>query len=574
MNNIKILPEIIIKQIAAGEVIHRPSSVVKELIENSLDAKSTKISIFLSYGGLESIIVNDNGEGINYKNLQIIATSHATNKIFCLKDLLSIKTFGFRGEALSSIKSVSNLSIVSCTKNNNKGYKIFFTENNVLKIEPCPHPKGTTVYVNNLFHNIPIKRNFIKNYYIELKDIQETIRRLSLSCLNVKFFINYNNENLKKYFFFNNYIKTDKYIKKILKYKRDNFFIKIFNCIKNISLQGWIVLFKNKKKYVKNIKYFYVNNRFVNSSFIKKIINTNLQKKIKNNYKLNYILYLNVPYEDICINIHPDKSKINFLFENIVYNFIYKTLKNKLTKLLKKNIFYKTNIILENKHLCKKKHNKKLKLKSENYSYFININKEIFNINFIKKKKYSCKKNYYGKILYSNCFNYVIVQKYGKLAIISIKIAKYFLRQVMFDFPKKKFFHKVLLILPYKIKINDLEKKTLKNNIILLFRLGITFFIKKKILLIKTLPFLLKTKNIEYVIKEILIYLKKNNKNFKETLYELSKITKLNINKWYNLHALETLIVLEKKFPFLLKFPPKYFFRYINMKNLIDMLKT
>jgi DNA mismatch repair protein MutL len=194
-NKIQILPEFIANQIAAGEVVQRPESVIKELIENSIDASATSIAIFIRDAGKSLIHIVDNGTGMNKEDLVLAPLRHATSKIHTSQDLEEIKTFGFRGEAIPSISSVALLEIRTKQKDDEHGWKLISEPMKEFEIEPATMENGTQIFVKNLFYNVPARRKFLKSNTTEQKYIYETVQKFALSNPD-KRFIFYDNDSL------------------------------------------------------------------------------------------------------------------------------------------------------------------------------------------------------------------------------------------------------------------------------------------------------------------------------------------------------------------------------------------
>src|SRR3990167_11031701 len=199
MKRIQKLTPLLANQIAAGEVVERPASVVKELVENSLDAGATQIEIEIEQGGARLIKVRDNGAGIHQDDLPLALSRHATSKIQLPGDLSQIMTLGFRGEALASISSVSRLSLISALANHT-GWQIKLAGDAELEIAPAAHPQGTTVEVHDLFFNTPARRKFMRTEKTEFDYIDELIKRMALSSFSVGFSLKHNQKIIRQYY--------------------------------------------------------------------------------------------------------------------------------------------------------------------------------------------------------------------------------------------------------------------------------------------------------------------------------------------------------------------------------------
>ena len=192
---IRPLPDHLINQIAAGEVVERPASVVKELLENALDAGASRIEIDLEQGGIKRIRIRDNGCGIPKEELALALSRHATSKISSLEDLEQVRSLGFRGEALPSIASVAHLTLTSCHQEAEQAWSLG-SGNQQTEPEPAAHASGTTVDVRDLFFNVPARRKFLKTEKTELSHIEETVRKLALSRFDISFYVRHNQKAL------------------------------------------------------------------------------------------------------------------------------------------------------------------------------------------------------------------------------------------------------------------------------------------------------------------------------------------------------------------------------------------
>ncbi|QJC36470.1 DNA mismatch repair endonuclease MutL [Enterobacteriaceae endosymbiont of Donacia simplex] len=536
--HIKILPKNVIKRIAAGEVIDRPATVVKELIENSIDAQASQINLFIEKGGIKYIYINDNGIGMNKKNLNLCIKKHATSKIFNLNDLDSFKSFGFRGEALTSIKAISRMTITSKTFKQKIAWQLYtegFNEK-IIYLKPISHPIGTTIILSDLFYNFPARRLSLSNESIEFIYIKNIIKKVILMRLGIGIKFVYNNKiiyNFKKV--------TDNisYINRIKVICGNNFLknsLEINFINKKLELYGWIIIYE-KNNLINNLfKYFYVNNRIVYTNFICRIIKEILYNKFNNNYKFSFIFYLKIEPNQIDINIHPQKNDICFYNIQIIYNFIFQN----ITKLLCDNNFIKK--INNDININLIKNNNKNELKLRNVEYFFTQNKlSVKNqllFNKIKKKNLVYLENLpifnfknFGKFLTVLKNTYIIIEKNNLLYFILIK-------EIFFLLLKTKFkLHLENKNIINSIKINifiNIEKKEycilykIKN---FLKKLGFKLKINQKdIIHILYVPIFLSY----YNVKKLFLYLLKYFINIK--IISLNKIKKWIINYMININ--------------------------------------
>ena len=322
---INLLPDNVANQIAAGEVVQRPSSVIKELLENSIDAGATEIDIVIEKGGKKNIKVIDNGTGMSVKDSKMAFERHATSKIKNADELFSIQTNGFRGEALSSICAISQVELISKSKSVDLGVKINLEGNKLKNEKMVVAPIGTSISVKNLFFNIPARRNFLKSDSVELKYIINEFHRIAISYPHVSFkFINNSSEiynltpsNLKKR------------IISVFGNKIDEKLVPVKEKTSVVEIYGFILKPDFSKK-TKGNQFFYVNNRYIKSSFLHHSILSSYEGLIKENYKPGYFLFFKVKPETIDINIHPTKTEIKFDNEQILYSILKSCVKHSL----------------------------------------------------------------------------------------------------------------------------------------------------------------------------------------------------------------------------------------------------
>ena len=325
INKIKLLPENVANQIAAGEVISRPSSIVKELIENSVDSGASKISLIIKNAGKTLIKVTDNGSGIANDEIELAFVRHATSKIKIAQDLFKIKTNGFRGEALSSIAAISYVEAVSRKKNDKlaksikiKGSKI---QNNEFKVASV----GTSISVKNLFYNVPARRNFLKSDSVELKHIIDEFSRLAISNFNINFsFFKDNNEIFD--------LKTSnlrKRISSIFGNKVLNELVPIQEETPLVKIGGFIIKPSGARK-SRGQQFFFVNNRFIKSPFLNHAVNSSFHGLLSQKFHPGYFITLDIDPNKIDVNIHPTKNEIKFEDEQSIYAILRSTIKHSL----------------------------------------------------------------------------------------------------------------------------------------------------------------------------------------------------------------------------------------------------
>ncbi|CAK7044309.1 DNA mismatch repair endonuclease MutL [Tissierella carlieri] len=326
MGKIKLLDNITIQKIAAGEVIERPLSIVKELIENSLDANSENIIIEIKNGGKSYIRVTDDGDGIEDEDLNLAFKRHSTSKLSTIEDLYRIKSLGFRGEALASISHVSKVEVMTKTSNAVGGIHAIVEEGEIKSKEVVGCPKGTTLIVKDLFYNLPVRKEFLKSDLVESNQISDIVYKVALGNLNTSFkFIRDDKVVLKTSK--NNDMKT--HIYSILGKEFSNNLVQIDFEEYGIHLHGYISN-NNLYRSNRNHQYIYINGRYIN--------NINISNTIENHYKslipLNrfpcFILFIELDPSTIDVNIHPTKQEIKFANQSEIFSVIDKAIKDTL----------------------------------------------------------------------------------------------------------------------------------------------------------------------------------------------------------------------------------------------------
>ena len=324
-NKIKLLPENVANQIAAGEVISRPSSIVKELIENSVDSGASKISLIIKNAGKTLIKVTDNGSGIANDEIELAFVRHATSKIKIAQDLFKIKTNGFRGEALSSIAAISYVEAVSRKKNDKLAKSIKITGSKIQNNEFKVASVGTSISVKNLFYNVPARRNFLKSDSVELKHIIDEFSRLAISNFNINFsFYKDNNEIFD--------LKTSnlrKRISSIFGNKVLNELVPIQEETPLVKIGGFIIKPSGARK-SRGQQFFFVNNRFIKSPFLNHAVNSSFHGLLSQKFHPGYFITLDIDPNKIDVNIHPTKNEIKFEDEQSIYAILRSTIKHSL----------------------------------------------------------------------------------------------------------------------------------------------------------------------------------------------------------------------------------------------------
>jgi len=314
---IQILNDNVINQIAAGEVIQRPSSIIKELLENSIDAQANNIHIIIKKSGKGLIQIIDNGIGMNIQDAKVCFIKHATSKIESTDDITKISTMGFRGEALASIASVAEVELKTKTQEEEIGTLICIDNSKINKITQTACKSGTSITVKNLFFNIPARKNFLKSDKIELKHIIETFIQIALSHHHINF--QFTNDGKQLY-----NLSTENFKNRIIqlfgkRYKQKILQIKEQTTI--VAIDGFLGNPLDAKK-TRGEQYLFVNNRFIRSPYLNHAIKESMADLIQTDQHPSYFIFLNIDPQYIDVNVHPNKTEVKFEDEKSIYQIL------------------------------------------------------------------------------------------------------------------------------------------------------------------------------------------------------------------------------------------------------------
>ena len=315
---IKLLPDSVANQIAAGEVIQRPASVVKELIENAIDAGATQIDLIVKDSGRTFITVIDNGCGMSETDARLCFERHATSKITCADDLFAIKTMGFRGEALASIAAVAQVELTTRRKEDEVGTKIRIEGSKVIEQLPKPASVGTNFTIKNLFFNVPARRNFLKSNEAELRHINEEFFRITIMNPEIGFTFVSNDKEL-----FHLYPGTLKQrIVGLFGKDYDSKLLPVNQVTETVTIDGFIVKPEFSKK-TRGEQYFFVNRRFIKHAYLHHAVENAYKELIPQDCFPGYFLDIQIDPKEIDINIHPTKTEVNFIDVKLIYAIMH-----------------------------------------------------------------------------------------------------------------------------------------------------------------------------------------------------------------------------------------------------------
>jgi DNA mismatch repair protein MutL len=330
---IHLLATQLINQIAAGEVVERPSTVVKELLENSFDAGATNITVDIEQGGSRLIKIRDDGCGIIKDDLSLALSRHATSKISVLQDLEQVTSMGFRGEALPSISSVSRLTLISRIADANCAWRVSAdgTEQHT-DPEPDPHPQGTSVEVRDLFYNTPARRKFLKTEKTEFAHIESLLQKLALSRFHIGFTLTHNQKEILKLKPANSEAEREYRVAGICGTEFINNAVKIDVSASGLQLTGWVSL-PTFSRSQPDMQFFYVNDRLIRDKLVSHAVKQAYQDVLFSGRHSIFVLYLKLDPNLVDVNAHPAKLEIRFREGRLVHDFLFSALYRSLAKL-------------------------------------------------------------------------------------------------------------------------------------------------------------------------------------------------------------------------------------------------
>ena len=590
MSIIKLLPDSVANQIAAGEVVQRPSSVVKELLENSIDSGAKTIKLIIKDAGKTLIQVIDDGLGMNKDDLKKCFYRHTTSKIRNSKDLYSLETMGFRGEALSSIASVSHMSIISNQDaNDSLGFEIKLNGGEEKSFDEIGSAKGTTISVKNLFFNIPARRNFLKSDNVELKHIIDEFHRVALINHNINFiFLNNNNElfNLSESIFKERIIRI---FGKSTKQK----LIPINEETDIAKISGFVFKPEYSRK-TRSTQFFFVNNRFIKNSHLNHAVKTAYEGLIQDNLYPSYFLKINVPLNSIDVNIHPNKTEIKFDNDQSIYAILKSSIKHSLGQFnIAPTIDFNNNINLNTPYSFKDREASIPKVDyNQAFNPFENLTKPVdlktkdFDFSNFDDSAVQDHFNNELEILKTNSFpsfqlksKYIITKTSSGIIIINQKRAH---QRILYENFLKELSNKVnpiqTLLFPIKLDFNSEEIRMLKLIEAPLIHLGFKFnsFEPENIEISGIHPFL-NQNNVNELFQDFLKNKDYNQNNTVHTLNDLiakllAKYSSISSNESINVKLQESLVndLFACKDPNVSPFG-KLIFKLISLEEIIKI---
>ncbi len=506
-SKIKILSDVTINKIAAGEVIERPVSVIKELVENSIDAKASKIDIFFRAGGKNEIVVSDNGTGISQKDLLLSIKRHATSKIQN-DNLTNISTLGFRGEALSSISSVSHFIISSKIEGQSHGYEVNINANKFQYIKPVQMHKGTTVTVKNLFSNIPARLKFLKSDNYEALLIKKVIQKFSMCFLQVEFNLFSDQKNI----FSSNEVTSQTWSQRLLnrassvigeEFIQDSKEINIEK--QKIEIKGFLGVPTYNLSNSNNI-FLFVNKRIITDRSLTTIIRVAYRDFIAHDRFPQLVLFLDCDPSEIDINVHPMKNEVRFKDPKYLKSLLISSIRNELKKIKHFASTSNTKKTIE-KFVYEEKTQDKLTLK-ENNSQNIKETENFDNPRVMEDNQYPL-----GFAKTQLHETYIVSENSGGIIITDQHAAH---ERIVYEKLKKDFYSKnvkrQILLIPVVIETDVLAIENVKEILVLAEKYGVKVEIfGEKSLIVREVPIILGNSNIKQLVLDLITELIENN---------------------------------------------------------------
>lgn len=348
---IHLLPDSIANQIAAGEVVQRPASVVKEMLENSVDAGATSIKLIVKDAGKSLIQVIDNGSGMSMTDARMSFERHATSKIRASEDLFNIHTLGFRGEAMASIAAVAQVELKTRREDDELGSQLFIESSEIKSQEPVAYNKGTSIAVKNLFYNVPARRNFLKSNPVELRHIHDEFQRIALANHNIAFSMIQNDMETFK-------LDAGKLSKRIVQLFGKPYQQQLVPCSEAtdlVKISGYIGKPENAKK-TRGEQFFFINNRFIKNSYLNHAVVRAYEGLLKEDYFPFYVIFIEIDPVHVDINVHPTKTEVKFDDDRMLYGVIHSTVRQALASFnVTPSLDFSTDVSFEHLNMQREK---------------------------------------------------------------------------------------------------------------------------------------------------------------------------------------------------------------------------
>lgn len=617
---IQVLPPQLANQIAAGEVVERPASVVKELVENSLDAGATRIDIDIERGGAKLIRIRDNGCGIKKDELALALARHATSKIATLDDLEAIISLGFRGEALASISSVARLTLTSRTAEQQEAWQAYAEgRDQEVTVKPAAHPVGTTLEVLDLFYNTPARRKFMRTEKTEFGHIDEIVRRIALARFDVTINLSHNGKAVRQYRAVPEGGQRERRLGAICGMPFLEHALAIEWQHGDLTLRGWVADPLHTNPTLAEIQYCYVNGRMMRDRLINHAIRQACEDKLGADQQPAFVLYLEIDPHQVDVNVHPAKHEVRFHQSRLVHDFIYQGVLSVLQQQLNAPLAEEHEAeplrptVPENRVAAGGNHFAQPAAAREpaapRYSSEAPrpspgaaaagaaswphaqpgyqkqqgaLYRQLLETPAVDRKSsapapaaegLSGHSQSFGRVLTIVAGDCALLERDGKLALLSLPVAERWLRQAQLT-PEVEPVCAQPLLIPLRLKASAAEKAALDKAQSALALLGIDLQSDAQHLTVRAVPLPLRQQNLQILIPELIGYLAQ------QKAFDVGNITQWIARnlasehaQWNMAQAITVLADVERLCPQLVKAPPGGLLQPVDLHSAMTALK-
>ncbi|MFV8905206.1 DNA mismatch repair endonuclease MutL [Serratia fonticola] len=616
---IQVLPPQLANQIAAGEVVERPASVVKELVENSLDAGATRIDIDIERGGAKLIRIRDNGCGIAKADLALALARHATSKISTLDDLEAIVSLGFRGEALASISSVSRLMLTSRTVEQSEAWQAYAEgRDQAVTVKPAAHPVGSTLEVLDLFYNTPARRKFMRTEKTEFGHIDEVVRRIALARFDVAINLSHNGKLMRQYRAAKEESQHERRLASICGPAFLQHALAISWQHGDLSIRGWVADPQGARQ-LGEMQYCYVNSRMMRDRLINHAIRQAYQDQLKDDQLPAYVLYLEVDPHQVDVNVHPAKHEVRFHQARLVHDFIYQAVTTVLQQagnvalpLAEESAAQEAPVWQpENRVAAGGNHFSQpapqrerqpaepsaarerasqpayqagagyQKREGELYGKLLQatppadtVKQPLFPpVNAVQETPLAGSQHSFGRVLMICPPSYALVEQRQQLALLNLTMAERWLRQAQLCPPEEGLRPQPLLI-PIKLTLNKNEAAACVQHQALLVKMGLELQSDHGRVTLRAVPLPLRQQNLQKLIPELLGYLAEHQE-MSPTVLSIWIASQLGSEHevWNSSQAIQLLTEVERLCPQLVKSPPAALLQPVDLQAALAALK-
>ncbi|MBL5826724.1 DNA mismatch repair endonuclease MutL [Serratia fonticola] len=616
---IQVLPPQLANQIAAGEVVERPASVVKELVENSLDAGATRIDIDIERGGAKLIRIRDNGCGIAKADLALALARHATSKISTLDDLEAIVSLGFRGEALASISSVSRLMLTSRTAEQGEAWQAYAEgRDQAVTVKPAAHPVGSTLEVLDLFYNTPARRKFMRTEKTEFGHIDEVVRRIALARFDVAINLSHNGKLMRQYRAAKEESQHERRLASICGPAFLQHALAISWQHGDLSIRGWVADPQGARQ-LGEMQYCYVNSRMMRDRLINHAIRQAYQDQLKDDQLPAYVLYLEVDPHQVDVNVHPAKHEVRFHQARLVHDFIYQAVTTVLQQVgnvalpmaeesaaQEAPVWQPENrVAAGGNHFSQPATQRERqpaepsaarerapqpayqagagyqKREGELYGKLLQatppadtVKQPLFPpVNAVQETPLAGSQHSFGRVLMICPPSYALVEQRQQLALLNLTMAERWLRQAQLCPPEEGLRPQPLLI-PIKLTLNKNEAAACVQHQALLAKMGLELQSDHGRVTLRAVPLPLRQQNLQKLIPELLGYLAEHQE-MSPTVLSIWIASQLGSEHevWNSSQAIQLLTEVERLCPQLVKSPPAALLQPVDLQAALAALK-